>query len=270
MKLLHPLTLVPIAAIALSSCDWMPGKPDPADAWQPHDSITDFNDLYNTNCRGCHGIDGTIAGSISLDQATYLSVVPKERLIHVTAKGVPGSNMPGFSHEVGGMLTDKQIEIIVDTLLSRKKDDPGPMPPYSAPLGNVSAGSASFGVFCASCHGQDGTGGSAGSVVAAAYLGMVSDQYLRTIVIAGRPELGCPDFRSRVPGKPMSDSDISDVTAWLASNRQTEFGVKEGPGSQLPVEDSTDAVDAELTTPASSPTPSAQQSTTTEPPHGVE
>jgi hypothetical protein len=51
------------------------------------------------------------------------------------------------------------------------------------------------------------------------FLALVNDQELRTIVIAGRPELGAPDWRSDIPGKPMSPQDISDVVAWLASQR---------------------------------------------------
>ena len=51
------------------------------------------------------------------------------------------------------------------------------------------------------------------------FLALVSDQGLRTIVIAGRPELGAPDWRGNVPGKPMTDQEITDVVAWLASRR---------------------------------------------------
>jgi hypothetical protein len=51
------------------------------------------------------------------------------------------------------------------------------------------------------------------------YLALVRDQNLRTIVIAGRPELGSPDWRNDVPGNAMSSQDISDVVAWLASQR---------------------------------------------------
>ena len=51
------------------------------------------------------------------------------------------------------------------------------------------------------------------------YLALVSDQDLRTVVIVGRPELGAPDWRNNVPGKPMSPQEISDVVAWLAAQR---------------------------------------------------
>jgi cytochrome c oxidase cbb3-type subunit 3 len=62
-----------------------------------------------------------------------------------------------------------------------------------------------------------------------AYLALVSDQELRTIVIAGRPELGAPDWRSDVEGRAMSAKEISDVVAWLSSHR-TKF-----PGKPYPI-----------------------------------
>ena len=60
------------------------------------------------------------------------------------------------------------------------------------------------------------------------FLALLSDQELRTIVIVGRPELGAPDWRSNVPGKPMSAEDVSDVVEWLASQRPKY------PGSPYP------------------------------------
>jgi hypothetical protein len=51
------------------------------------------------------------------------------------------------------------------------------------------------------------------------FLALLNDQELRTMVIVGRPELGAPDWRGDIPGKPMSAQDVSDVVAWLASQR---------------------------------------------------
>jgi hypothetical protein len=55
--------------------------------------------------------------------------------------------------------------------------------------------------------------------VDSSYLALVSDQALRTTIIVGIPELGAPDWRGDLPGKPMSSKEISDVVAWLASQR---------------------------------------------------
>src|SRR5438128_2169158 len=73
---------------------------------------------------------------------------------------------------------------------------------------------------CAGCHGAGGRGGPKGSPITNdSFLALVSDQGLRTIVIAGRPELGAPDWRTNVPGKPLSDQEVTDVVTWLASRR---------------------------------------------------
>ena len=51
------------------------------------------------------------------------------------------------------------------------------------------------------------------------FLALLTDQELRTLVVVGRPDLGAPDWRNNVPGKPMTSQEISDVVAWLASQR---------------------------------------------------
>src|SRR5262249_44379816 len=95
-------------------------------------------------------------------------------------------------------------------------------PAHAASLpGDAKRGADVYARFCASCHGSDGRGGAkAGSIVERSYLALVSDQGLRTTVIVGRPELGAPDWRNDVPGKPMSSQEVSDVVAWLAARRQ--------------------------------------------------
>jgi len=208
-------------AALLPGCDWMPGKPTRAQQWQAPHAVVDFAE----NCRGCHGAQGEVSGAIALDNPTYLAVIPRETLRTIIANGVPGKAMVGFSEEHGGPLTEKQIDVLVEGISAWAKNPPsGELPAYSGPLGNAGQGATAFATFCASCHGADGNGGKAGSVVHPAYVGLVSDQYLRTIVIAGRNDLGCPDFQNRVPGTPMSEEEISGVVAWLVSHRRNEFG----------------------------------------------
>jgi cytochrome c oxidase cbb3-type subunit 3/ubiquinol-cytochrome c reductase cytochrome c subunit len=38
-------------------------------------------------------------------------------------------------------------------------------------------------------------------------------------VIAGRPDLGQPDWRGDRPGHPLSSQEVADVVAWLVSHR---------------------------------------------------
>ena len=52
-----------------------------------------------------------------------------------------------------------------------------------------------------------------------ALLSLGSNQSIRTTVIAGRADLGCPDWKSDSPGHAMTPQEISDVVAWLSAHR---------------------------------------------------
>jgi len=56
------------------------------------------------------------------------------------------------------------------------------------------------------------------------YLALVSDQSLRTTVIAGRPDIGQPDWRGAVPGRALTGEEVTDVVAWLGSLRTATPG----------------------------------------------
>jgi cytochrome c oxidase cbb3-type subunit III len=209
----------------LCGCDRLPGKPKEADRWKPPSEVKDFAELFDTNCRACHSNGQALGASISMNNPPYLAIVPKEVVHKSIEEGIRGTAMPGFSAMAGGLLTEEQINILADGVYNWAKGREAPtdnLPPYSAALGDAERGESIFAQACASCHGSDGEGvkGKAGSVVDAAYLSLVTDQYLRTVVIVGRPELGMPDFRDYVPGKPMTPEEISDVVAWLSSKRQ--------------------------------------------------
>ena len=212
------------------ACSSPHGEPDKSSEVLPPNQVLDFNVLYAQNCSGCHGADGHGGASIALADPVYLAIADREAIRKAVAKGVPGTSMPAFADIEGGMLTGKQVDTIVDDIRKRWSkpgilDGTNP-PPYAAQSpGNAQNGEAAYGKFCASCHGTSGQGGPKGSAITNdSFLALVSDQGLRTIVIVGRPELGAPDWRKNLPGQPMSDQEITDVVAWLASRRSKTPG----------------------------------------------
>jgi mono/diheme cytochrome c family protein len=96
------------------------------------------------------------------------------------------------------------------------------MPTYLAKsTGDVASGAKLFGAYCATCHGDGGVGGKAGAVTDASFLALYNDQSLRTLIIAGRPDLGHPGWHD-YPGKaPLASEGVSDLVAWLAAQRQS-------------------------------------------------
>src|SRR5271155_1676676 len=187
--------------------------------------ISDFNVLYGENCAGCHGSDGRAGAAIALADPVYLAIADDTIVRGAATNGIPGTSMPAFAQSAGGMLTEKQIDLIVRGIRERwSKPDvlsgTNPPPYSSTSTGDSSRGSQAYATFCSSCHGVAGRGGAkASSIVDGSFLALLNDQELRTIVIVGRPDLGAPDWRNNVPGTPMSAQDVSDVVAWLASQR---------------------------------------------------
>jgi len=181
--------------------------------------------LFSENCAGCHGESGRGGAAIALADPVYLAIADEDVMRKVATNGVRGTSMPAFAESAGGLLTDKQIDVITEGIRSRWGKPAilsGANPPSYAPksMGNPERGAAVYKTYCESCHGPDGTGGPKGSdITNNSFLALVSDQGLRTIAIVGRPELGAPDWRGNVPGKPMSDQEVTDVVAWLISKR---------------------------------------------------
>jgi cytochrome c oxidase cbb3-type subunit 3 len=187
--------------------------------------VADFRVLYAQNCSGCHGVDGQGALTVAIGSPVYLAIADSATIRRVIEGGRTGTAMPAFAQDAGGLLTEAQIDILVRGIRERwakpaalRSDRP---PAYAASLpGEAARGHNVFTTYCSSCHGSEGHGGRAGSIVDSSYLALVSDQHLRTVTIIGMPALGAPDWRGNVPGKPMSDADVTDVVAWLAAQRQ--------------------------------------------------
>jgi cytochrome c oxidase cbb3-type subunit 3 len=221
----HVCVLVALAAILLSGCGAPHGQPrNGAEVIAPNE-VLEFGTLYAENCAGCHGAEGHGGAAIALANPVYLAIADDATIRKVIANGVRGTAMPAFAESAGGMLTEPQIDVITSGIRSRWSQRgilEGANPPaYAAKsTGNVAHGETTYKTYCESCHGPAGRGSPKGSAVTTdSFLALVSDQGLRTIVITGRPELRAPDWRGNAPGKPMSDQEVTDVVAWLASRR---------------------------------------------------
>jgi mono/diheme cytochrome c family protein len=204
------------AAIALSSCD-APGRHSAEELPIRPAEVADFALLFSQNCSGCHGKDGQGALTVGVGRPVYLAIADDATIRGAMELGRPGTSMPAFAQKSGGMLTDAQIEILVRGIRKWAKPVAENPPAYaSSGSGDPSRGHDVFGASCTSCHGKDGRGGRA--IADLSYLSLVTDQHLRTVIIAGMPQLGMPDWRGH--NKPISDTDVTDLVAWLSSQRE--------------------------------------------------
>lgn len=223
------------------SCGVMTGRPSAAMETPRPDSVLDFHTLYSQNCAGCHGVEGKDGPSVPLSDPLYQAIVDDNTLRDTIANGQAGSHMPAFAQSAGGMLTNAQVDALVKGMREHWSKpvnlNSGNLPAYKAETkGDSQRGRQVYSFYCASCHGAVGQSQSqAGPIVDRSFLSLISDQALRTIAIIGRPDLGMPDWRERVPGHPMTEQEITDVVAWLSTQRGLQSPIQkpgEGPGTR--------------------------------------
>jgi cytochrome c oxidase cbb3-type subunit 3 len=244
------ICIVAPVALALAACD-LPGKPKPGPEVPRPEEVVSLNALYGEHCAGCHGANGENGAAADLANPEYQALVDDATLRDTIALGDKGTLMPAFSIAAGGELTDKQIDVLVRGMRERWRkpsafgsDTP---PPYRATHpGDVSKGQQVYVAACASCHGATAQlPGKNGTILDGALLALINQQTIRTIVIAGRPDIGQPDWRNHIQGHPLSDDEITNVSAWLMAQKPALPGQpypNMKPTAQLPTEDRPAAV----------------------------
>jgi cytochrome c oxidase cbb3-type subunit III len=232
-------SLMLVSCMTVLGCGPLPGHPKPGPEVPRPDSIVDFATLYGQNCSGCHGAGGMNGPSYPLANAKYQALVDEQLLHEVVANGESGTLMPAFAISAGGSLTDEQVDALVHGMRAAwyktgTLDGANPPPYLVVKTGDRAHGQQVYATYCAGCHGAAGQAGrsKAGSITEPAFLALASDQTLRTVIIAGRPDIGQPDWRSDLPGHPMSDQEVTDVVGWLSSQRPGAQQNKAGGGSQ--------------------------------------
>jgi cytochrome c oxidase cbb3-type subunit 3/ubiquinol-cytochrome c reductase cytochrome c subunit len=188
-----------VCTLSLGACNRAPVE---AAALRP-DQVLDFPTLYAQNCQACHGASGRNGAAIALASPLYLATAGASNIQRIIAAGVPGSLMPPFAMASGGTLTDAQIAVLAKGMVSAwGKPVPPSMPYASAAAGDSARGRQTFTDACQNCH-------AAKVMLDPDYLALITDQGLRSFIIAGHDE------------KPLAlnDQQVTDTVAWLAANR---------------------------------------------------
>ena len=231
--------MLAVGCIAIIGCNKVHGRPAPGPEVARPEEVLDFSTLYKENCAACHGESGKNGAAIALSNPVYIALAGETHLQQVIANGVHGKLMPAFAKSAGGVLTDSQITVLAQGI-QKEWGNPSALagrspPPYLATFpGSAEHGLQAYGMFCARCHGATGEGGPAdgepqskmgqiGAIVDPSYLAIISDQNLSSITIAGRPDQRMPDWRGDAD-HPMTDQQVTDVLAWLATKRAANPG----------------------------------------------
>jgi mono/diheme cytochrome c family protein len=183
-----------------------------------------------------NGRSKTLMPAFGKENGGTLTAAQIQVLVH-EIKGIPYSTKKKESGDPSA------IEVVADSSGRAPKwgpagNLPANVPPYnhlsinasSSSTGDIVKGAAVFVRACAVCHGDNGRGLAEGKATKNAindpvFLALNSDQVLRRYAITGRSDFGMPGFAEARPGdsqfQPLSDQEIADLVALLASWRQT-------------------------------------------------
>jgi cytochrome c oxidase cbb3-type subunit III len=208
----------------------------PADPSPRPDQVMDFTTLYGQNCAACHGSNGQNGPAIDLANPEYQALIDDASLRKWIAGGMPGTEMPAFAQSSGGMLTDAQVDALVAGMRRQWRTQnvfAGAAPPAYAQTqaGDAHRGLQAYQARCAGCHKSGGE-----EITSSGYLSLVSDQALRSIMIAGRPDIGHPDWLHDAsggkPAAPLSAQDVDDMVTYLGTLRNAAPAAASAPSGR--------------------------------------
>jgi len=144
-----------------------------------------------------------------------LKNTPDQVFFSVIRSGVPNTQMPSWSVDFGGPLTDEDIHDLVALLRSWEADAPEILPQARQP--DPAQGALLFSSTCALCHGVDGLGGEPGvpALNDPEKLADFEDDWYRSVIANGRPARGMPTW-----GTVLSPAQIDDLVALIAAWRE--------------------------------------------------
>lgn len=179
--------------------------------------------LYVENCSMCHGMqgEGRVGATLAQD---WPSIRPDLRVRDTIINGIEGSPMPAWSEQNGGPLTNEQIDLIVNYILSWQTGGLIEVPPATpvvlVPLtevpgvsGDPTNGSVLYAQNCTVCHGPQGQG-RIGANLTNAFSSIRPDLRLSETVTNGIEGSAMPAWGTS-NGGPLSAAQIDDITAYM-------------------------------------------------------
>lgn len=173
-------------------------------------------ETFASQCVACHGANGEGGVGPALNSKTLLKNTPDAIFFSVIRSGVPNTQMPSWSVDFGGPLTDEDIRDVVAYV--RAWEPTAPEITVKVAVPDPALGAVLFASTCAICHGEGGKGGVREGVPALndpARLAKFDDAWYRSVIANGRPAKGMPTW-----GTVLSPAQLEDLVALIGAWRQ--------------------------------------------------
>jgi mono/diheme cytochrome c family protein len=172
--------------------------------------------IYNEQCVSCHGGQGEGGVGPALNNRTVLKNTLDSVFFSVIRSGVPSTQMPAWSVDYGGPLTDEDVRDVVAFVRAWEPTAPEVQPVQFEP--DAGRGALLYATTCVVCHGDNGSGSDKGPKLNdAARLASFDDNWYRGVIRNGRPAKGMPTW-----GTVLSPNQVEDLIALVGAWRGGE------------------------------------------------
>lgn len=190
-------------------------SPGPAPTTPPADPrVARGAALHQKYCALCHAKDGTgyaADHAPSLVNPTMLKSADDAFLRRSISLGRPNTPMAGYSKDLGGPLSDAEIDDLVAWMRATGGvAQPEALPP--AGKGDAAAGATLYAETCQRCHGDRTTRLTAVQLGHPTFLALASDPFLRYAIVHGRPGTPMEAYKDK-----LTPQQIDDLVAHLRS-----------------------------------------------------
>lgn len=169
--------------------------------------------IYTAQCVACHGSDGEGGTGPALNSRQLLKSTQDSVFFSIIRSGVPNTQMPAWSVDYGGPLTDEDVRDVVAFM--RAWEPSAPEIEGAVYVPDPQHGALLFANTCEVCHGDQGSGtNQAPKINDPQRLSSLSDEWYREVIRNGRPAKGMPTW-----GTVLSPEQIEDLVALIAAWR---------------------------------------------------
>jgi mono/diheme cytochrome c family protein len=166
-------------------------------------------EIYSEQCSTCHGFQGEGGVGPALNNKILLKNTLDDVLFSVIRSGVPSTQMPAWSVDFGGPLTDEDIRSVVAFVRAWEPTAPEIQPEEFVP--SAERGAMLFTSTCETCHGTNGLGGDGTVAInVSSRLSSLDNDWYRGVIRNGRPASGMPTW-----GTVLSPHQVEDLIALI-------------------------------------------------------
>ena len=192
------------------------GRIEKASASYTNESIQHGREVFAQQCSTCHGNLGEGGVGPALNNKQLLKNTYDDVFFSVIRSGVPSTQMPAWSVDFGGPLTDQDIHSVVAFIRAWEATAPEIKPEVFVP--SPERGALLFATVCENCHGANGLGGeNVPAINDSVQLSALDDDWYRGVIRNGLPSKGMPTW-----GAALSSNQIEDLVSLMDAWRNGE------------------------------------------------